>query len=78
MNPQEIEYRKTGRILTVLLLLYVPVVGIIGFALLKVFNRMWPALLVATLWIVVMIVISILRFVAYYRWTGKYPFHWLR
>lgn len=77
MNPHEYQFRRTGRFLAILLILFVPVVGLVGFGLGRLLNASWPLFLCAGFWIAAMVALSVLRFVAYYRWTGKYPFYWL-
>ena len=77
-NPNELAYRRTGRILLVLVLLYVPVVGAFGFGAGKLFDSDWPLGVVAALYLACIIVFTIKRFTAYYRWTGRYPFYLLR
>ncbi len=78
MNPHEYQYQRTGRVLAILFILFLPVVGLVGFGLGRLLGASWPLFVSAGVWMGVMIVVSVLRFVAYYRWTGKYPFFWLR
>ena len=78
MNPQRSQYRRTGRILAFLFLSYLPVVGLVGFALIKLSGEIWPVFMLAGLWMAVIVVFTVLRFVAYHRWTGKRPFDWSR
>jgi hypothetical protein len=67
----EHEYRRTGRIITFLFALYLPVVGVLGWALGRLVDAAWPLFGFAGLWMAVLLVFSVLRFVAYVKW--KYP-----
>jgi hypothetical protein len=67
----EQEYRRTGRIITFLFVLYLPVVGLLGWALGRLFDAAWPLFGFAGLWMATLLVFSVLRFVAYVKW--KYP-----
>jgi hypothetical protein len=77
MDSHEIEYKRFGRFLVVLLLLFVPVVWLIGFVGVKLLHsEIWFGV-GAGLFLVAMIFLSVRRFIALYRWKGKYPFDWL-
>jgi len=78
MNPHEHQYRQAGRVLTILFVLYVPVVGILGFALVKLSGVNWPVFILAGMWMAVILLFTVKRFLAYYRWTGRHPFRGLR
>jgi hypothetical protein len=72
MNPHEQRYRRSGRLLVFVFDLYLPVVGLAGYTLIRFFDAKWPAFVLAGLWMTVIVVVSVRRFVAYYRRKGKY------
>jgi len=76
-NPNELVYKKTGRLLIILFVLYIPVVGTIGFGIGKLLDSSLPLFLAAGAYMAVVLFFWIKRFIAYYRWKGQYPFHWL-
>jgi hypothetical protein len=78
MNPHEYQYRRTGRSLTILFAFYLPVVGLLGLAMVKLFGVTWPVFVFAGLWMAACVLFSVLRFIAYYRWRERRPFSWLR
>jgi len=77
-DPHEMRYRKTGRALLILWLLYVPIVAVVGFGLNKLLNSDWPLAIVALVCMAWIVILTVQRFTAYYRWRGRYPFYWLR
>lgn len=77
MNSHEAAYRRTGRILVVWFVLYVPVMFVVGFGLAKLLNSRIPFYGTAAIYFALMIFVSVQRFVADYRLTGKCPFDWL-
>lgn len=74
----EQQYRKGVRILFILLVLYIPVVGAIGFGLDKVLDSELPFGITALVYLAVVVFFSVRAFIAYCKWTGKYPYYWLR
>ena len=77
MSDAEAEFRRAGRWVLVLLALFFPVL-LGGFGLNDVLHSEVPLTLCVAVFFVVLIYVSVRRFTSYYRWTGKYPFHWLR
>lgn len=77
ISQYETEYRKTGRLLAILFILYVPIAGATGYFLGRLFNSELALFLPAAIYMAVLAVLTVRRFMAYYRWTGKYPFYWL-
>jgi hypothetical protein len=77
LSGPELEYRKTGRWILILLALFFPVL-FAGFGLNDFFHSEVPLTVSVAIFFVVLIYVSVRRFVAYYRWAGKYPFYWLR
>jgi hypothetical protein len=81
MNRHEHFYRRTGRALYVLLGLWITAMLLVlvipsklwktGLPSLILFDGIFPVLFVA------IVVLSVLRMVAYIRWTGKYPYYFL-
>jgi cell division septal protein FtsQ len=67
----EEKFRRTARILIYLFLFYIPVVGLLGFGLGKLFDASWPLFTLAGIWMIGIIVVSAQRFVAYYRWKRE-------
>jgi hypothetical protein len=64
--------------LVILLILYLPTVVVVGFGLGKLLNSEVPFGLTALVYLAVVVVFSVRTFIAYCRWTGKYPYYWLR
>jgi len=71
------QYRKGVRILIALLILYLPVVAVIGFGLDKLLDSELPFAIAAPAYLAVVVIFSVRTLRAYYRWTGKYPYYWL-
>lgn len=81
MNRNERLYRRTGRALLVLLGLWIAAMLLVlaipstlwktDLTSLILFEGIVPVLFVA------LVVLSVLRMVAYIRWTGKYPYYFL-
>jgi putative effector of murein hydrolase LrgA (UPF0299 family) len=78
MNELERQYRKSGQLLTMLFLFYMPAMALVALFLYKLTKTFWPIFVLAGLWMAAMTAISAWRFWAYFRWKGKYPFYWLR
>lgn len=76
LGGPEMEFRKTGRWILVLLVLFFPLL-FLGFGLNSVMHSDAPLTVLVAIFLVVLIYASARRFIAYYRWTGKYPFYWL-
>jgi len=82
MNPHELRFRRTGRMLAILLGLWVGAMAVVA-ALAKfapggksdVAYAM--SLLVFSSLFVAIFIVSVLRMVAYIRWTGRYPYYFL-
>jgi len=82
MNSHELRFRRTGRLLYILRGVWVGAMAV-GWALAELFphsksNVVYVALalLFSTLFVAIFIV-SVLRMIAYIRWTGKYPYYFL-
>jgi hypothetical protein len=60
-----------------LMALFFPVL-LAGFKLSDVLHSEVPLTASVALFFVVLIYVSVLTFMSYYRLTGKYPFYWLR
>ncbi len=73
----ETEFRRTRRWILILLALFSPML-LAGFKLNDVLDSEVPLTACVAVFFVVLIYVSLLSFVSYYRWTGKYPFYWLR
>ena len=73
----ETEFRRTRRWILVLMVLFFPVL-FVGFGLNGLFHSELPLTVCVALFFVVLIYVSVRNFIAYYRWTGRYPFYWLR
>jgi membrane protein YdbS with pleckstrin-like domain len=82
MNPHELRFRRTGRILWTLLGLWVGAMTVaaavgkwaprsVGDVAYVIFALVVSALFVA------MFIVGVMRMVAYFRWTGKYPYYFL-
>jgi hypothetical protein len=82
MNPHELRFRRTGRTLYILIGLWVGAMAVVwALAELAPHSKsdaayMIFALLFSTLFVAIFIV-SVLRMIAYIRWTGKYPYYFL-
>ena len=59
------------------MVLFFPV-GLVGFGLNDALHSEVPLTACVAIFFVVLIYLSVRSFVSYYRWTGKYPFYWLR
>jgi hypothetical protein len=81
MNRHERLYRRTGRALLLLLALWITTMLLVlaipsklwktGVPSIILFEGIVPVLFVA------LVVVSVLRMIAYIRWTGKYPYYFL-
>jgi hypothetical protein len=81
MNRQEHLYRKTGRVLLVLLGLWLAAILLVVATPSRLWKTGLPSLIlfdgVAPLLFLAVLVVSVVRLVAYIRWTGKYPYYFL-
>jgi len=75
-STAEAQFRITGRWILILLALFLPVL-FAGFGLNELFRSDVPVTACAASFLAALIYISVRRFIAYYQWTGKYPFSWL-
>jgi hypothetical protein len=73
----ELQFRRSGRSLIVLLIALFPV-GLLGSKLSHHLHSDLPFGLSVTTLMVSLLHVSVWRYVMYCRWTGKYPFYWLR
>jgi len=82
MNPHELRFRRTGRTLWILIGLWVGAMAVVwAVAELAPHSKSEVAyvifaLLFSVLFVAIFIV-SVLRMIAYMRWTGKYPYYFL-
>lgn len=76
-NGAEVEFRRTGRWILILLALFFPTL-FLGFGLNDIFHSEVPLTICMALFLAVLIYCSWRRFIAYYKWRAKYPFYWLR
>jgi hypothetical protein len=74
----QLKYRRTGRLLIVLFFGGVPLVWLVGYVFGVLFHSGLPLLVSGALLMAAIFVVSIQRVIAYCRWTGKYPYYWLR
>ncbi len=81
MNPHERLYRQTGRALFVLVGLWAAAMLLVVVTPAKLWKAGLPSLVlfdgVVPLLLLAMVVASVVRLVAYMRWTGKYPYYFL-
>lgn len=81
MNRNEHLFRRTGRGLVVLIGLWVVAMLLALVLPAKLWKTGLPSLIlfdgVAPTLFLAVVVLSVLRMVAYIRWTGKYPYHFL-
>ena len=81
MNRQEHLYRNTGRALLVLLGLWLAAILLIVATPSRLWKTGLPSLIlfdgVVPLLFLAVLVVSVVRLVAYIRWTGKYPYYFL-
>jgi len=82
MNPRELRFRRRGRTLWILIGLWVGAIAVVwAVAELAPHSKSEVAyvifaLLFSVLFVAIFIV-SVLRMIAYMRWTGKYPYYFL-
>jgi hypothetical protein len=74
MNRYENTYRRTGRWLVGLFLLWFA--ALVCFAVLQPESADYGSYALGILFVAIFVV-SVVRIVAYIRWTGKYPFYFL-
>ncbi len=74
----ELEYRRAGRILILLVVLFVPVVWTVGITSSKLLGASFGLYIFAGIWIAAIVFFSVRRLVALYRWKNKNPFNWVR
>ncbi len=81
MNRHEHLYRKTGRVLLVLLGLWLAAILLVVATPSRLWKAGLPSLIlfdgIAPLLFLAVLVVSVVRLVAYIRWTGKYPYYFL-
>ena len=77
-NQHEAQFHRLGRILLLLFFGGVPLVCVIGYLSARAFDWGAPLLLGGACLMLAIVVVSVLRLIAYQRWTGKYPYYWLR
>lgn len=81
MNGHEHIYRKTGRVLLVLLGLWVAAMLLVVVTPGKLWKAGLPSLIlfggVVPLLFLAVVVVSVVRLIAYIRWTGKCPYYFL-
>ena len=77
VNRYELEYRRTGRLLIILFLLWIPVMGLVMLAVVKLTpNSNWIFFFCGFSYMGVMLFVSVRRFVAYYNMRGQHSFWW--
>ena len=74
----QLEFKRTGRLLIVLFFGGIPLVWLVGYSLGSLLRSGLPLALSGALLMVAIVIVSVQRLVAYCRWTGKYPYYWLR
>jgi hypothetical protein len=67
-NEHERVYRKMARWSLYGVLLWIPVMGAVGYIAVKVFNASWPFFTVAFTYMGVMAIVSVRCIVARWRW----------
>jgi hypothetical protein len=81
MNQDERLYRKSGQALLVLLGLWIATMLLAVATPAKLWETGLPSLIVfdavVPLLALAFVVVSVVRLVAYIRWTGKYPYYFL-
>jgi hypothetical protein len=77
-SRHEAQFHRSGRILLLLFFGGTPTVCLVGYLLAKFFESGTPLIVGGVSLMFAIIVVSLLRLIAYYRWTGKYPYYWLR
>jgi len=81
MNRHELLYRKTGRTLLVLLGLWVAAMLLVVVTPTTLWKARLPSLIlfdgVVPLLFLAVVLVSVVRLIAYIRWTGKYPYYFL-
>lgn len=77
VNRYQLEYRRTGRLLIVLFLLWMPVMGLVMLAVVKLTrNANWIFFFCGFCYMAVMLIVSVRRFIAYYKLRGQHSFWW--
>jgi len=74
----QLDYKRTGRLLLSLFFGGIPLDWLVGYSLGSLLHSGLPLVLSGALLMIAIVVVSIQRVVAYCRWTGKYPYYWLR
>jgi hypothetical protein len=80
MNRHENTYRRSGRWVVVTFLLWVACMVVFAVHPPKGENYQSSSTIYACVFgivLVAMMVVSVVRMVAYFRWTGKYPYYFL-
>ena len=71
MNRHELRYRKTGKLIVYLFIGWLPIMGATLYLNAKMFPRTtWPFCVVGVLYMAGIIVISVQRLAAYYKWKN--------
>jgi membrane protein DedA with SNARE-associated domain len=70
-NEYEREYHKMGRPSLYGFLLWIPIMGAVGYCTAKWFRVSWPFFSVGFLYVGVLLVFSIRCMIARYRWKGS-------
>ena len=68
MNANEHEYKKSGRALVYMVLLYLPLFSLVVFGAIKIFHSVLPGFIFAGLWMFLVVLLPVRRFRAFYRW----------
>ena len=76
-SQNESNYRKSLRWLLVMVVLFLPV-GLLASKLSEVFRSGLIFGITLTAFMIAFFLVSTWTCISYWRWTGKYPFYWLR
>jgi len=68
VSDNEYEYKKSGRALVYMVLLYLPFFSIVLFGAIKIFHSVLPGFIFAGLWMFLIVLLSVRRFRDFYRW----------
>lgn len=72
-TQRELKFRRSGRWIVVMFALFIPVM-LLGFGLNRLLHSEVPLTAVAIVFLIILTVFTVRRFIAYYEWTGKHPF----
>ena len=67
MQGDELNYKRLGRTLTYMLLLYLPLFCAVLFLAIKVVHSLVPVFIFGGLWMLIMLVLSVRRIQAYHK-----------